>query len=321
MIASSATAGQPVRPSMLELTPSFICAPSVSRGSWACWAMTPSKALTYSSARRISDASLTHLPSSEKTRTRAAESAMVPSSAISLPARPTVTAPTGKTSQWPCCWPSRQTCSTTPAVSATGSVLAIAWTAVKPPTAAAWVPVSTVSASSRPGSRRWVCRSTRPGSSTQPVASSSSSPVRSVPIAVMTPSSRTTSTGSPSPYRVTFLTTQLTAPPPCKDRRSLRSLGAPDHRLGTPEQQVEDGHPDADAVGDLVLDGGAQAVGDLARDLHAADHRAGVHDDGVVLERPDAVDVEAVSAGVLARTGEVRRAHPLALDAQHHDDV
>ena len=54
-------------------------------------------------------------------------------------------------------------------MSATGSVLAIACTAVKPPIAAAWVPVSTVSASSRPGSRRWVCRSTRPGSAISPV--------------------------------------------------------------------------------------------------------------------------------------------------------
>ena len=35
-------------------TPSFICAPTVSRGSSACWAITPSNALTYSSARRMS---------------------------------------------------------------------------------------------------------------------------------------------------------------------------------------------------------------------------------------------------------------------------
>ena len=52
-------------------------------------------------------------------------------------ASPTVTAPTGCTSTEPASRPSRQTCSTTPAVSATGSVLAIAWTAVKPPSAAA----------------------------------------------------------------------------------------------------------------------------------------------------------------------------------------
>ncbi len=62
MIASSATAGQPCRPSTPESSPSFICAPSVSRGSCACWATTPSNALTYSSARRISTASETQLP-------------------------------------------------------------------------------------------------------------------------------------------------------------------------------------------------------------------------------------------------------------------
>ena len=99
MIASSATAGQPASPSRPESSPSFICASSVSRGSWACWAMTPSNALTYSSARRISTASLTHLPSSENTRTLAAESAIAPSSASRSPARPRVTAPTGRTSQ------------------------------------------------------------------------------------------------------------------------------------------------------------------------------------------------------------------------------
>ena len=95
MIASSATAGHPAMPSRPESSPSFIWAFSVSRGSWACWATTPSNALTYSRARRISTASLTHLPSSENTRTRAAESAIAPSSARRSPARPTVTAPTG----------------------------------------------------------------------------------------------------------------------------------------------------------------------------------------------------------------------------------
>ena len=81
MIASSAAAGQPVRPSRPDTTPSFSCAPTVSRGSSACWAMTPPNALTYSSARRISAGSDTHAPSSEKTRTWAAESAIAPSSA------------------------------------------------------------------------------------------------------------------------------------------------------------------------------------------------------------------------------------------------
>ncbi len=99
MIDSSATAGQPPRPSSAETMPSFIWAPSVSRGSWACWATRPPKAFTYSRARRMITASSTHLPSSEKTVTPAAESCMAPSSASFLPSRPTVTAPMGWTSQ------------------------------------------------------------------------------------------------------------------------------------------------------------------------------------------------------------------------------
>ena len=69
----------------------------------------------------------------------------------------------GKTSSSPADCPSRYTCSTTPAVSATGDVFAIALSAVNPPLTPAREPESTVSASSLPGSRRCVCRSTNPG--------------------------------------------------------------------------------------------------------------------------------------------------------------
>ena len=72
----------------------------------------------------------THLPSSEKTRTRAAEVAMAPMSDRCSPASPAETAPTGWTSTQPASRPSRSTCSTTPALSWTGVVLAIAKTAV-----------------------------------------------------------------------------------------------------------------------------------------------------------------------------------------------
>ncbi len=68
-------------PARRETTPSFIWAPSVSRGSCACWATTPPKAFTYSRARRMITASSTHLPSSEKTVTPAADSCMARSSA------------------------------------------------------------------------------------------------------------------------------------------------------------------------------------------------------------------------------------------------
>ena len=203
MMASSATAGQPVRPSRAETSPSFIWAAMVRRGSCACCAMTPSKALTYSRARRIRSGSETQSPSSENTRTEAADPAIAPNSASCSPRRPTVTAPIGCTSTRPVSAPSRKTCSTTPAVSATGSVFGMAKTAVYPPFAAAADPVATVSASSRPGSRRCVCRSTSPGRAIKPVPSTIPAPAApgwlatSGPIAAITPSIKSTSTASP----------------------------------------------------------------------------------------------------------------------------
>ena len=64
--------------------------------------------------------------------------------------------------------------------------------------AAARLPVSTVSASSRPGSRRWVCRSTSPGRATSPAASTTSAPgtVRESPTAALRPSVTSRSTAS-----------------------------------------------------------------------------------------------------------------------------
>ena len=70
-----------------------------------------------------------------------------------------------------------------PAVSLTGLVLGIAHTAVKPPAAAARVPVAIVSLSSRPGSRRCVCRSMKPGHTTRPLASTTLGAARLQPAA------------------------------------------------------------------------------------------------------------------------------------------
>src|SRR6218665_805044 len=95
--------------------------------------MTPSNAFTYSSARRMSNGSETHSPSWEKPRAGAGEAAIVPSSASRSPASPTVTAPMGCTVAYPADTPRLATCSTTPAVTATGSAFAIANTTLKPP--------------------------------------------------------------------------------------------------------------------------------------------------------------------------------------------
>ena len=69
-----------------------------------------------------------------------------------------------------------------------GLVLGIAQTVVKPPRAAAAVPLAIVSLCSSPGVRRCVCRSTNPGATTSPPASICSSPA---PTASSAPNSAT----------------------------------------------------------------------------------------------------------------------------------
>ena len=126
---------------------------------------------------------------------------MRPNSVSVSPSRPLVTAPTGCTSHRPTCWPLCQMASEITGESFTGVVFAMANTAVNPPRAAAREPVSMVSASSPPGSRRCTCMSTRPGRSTAPLPSSVESAWASAPALTeaITPFSTSTLTGSPSP--------------------------------------------------------------------------------------------------------------------------
>jgi hypothetical protein len=71
-------------------------------------------------------------------------------------------------------------------------------TVVKPPAAAASEPEAIVSFHSNPGSRKWTWRSTNPGATTRPVASTTTAPrggaIRSSTFAT-TPPSRRTSAG------------------------------------------------------------------------------------------------------------------------------
>src|SRR5262249_16092449 len=48
-------------------------------------------------------------------------------------------------------------------------------------------------------------------------------------------------------------------------------------------EEIEHGHPDGDAVGDLLEDHRVRTVRDVRRDLDAAVHRSGMHDDDVRL--------------------------------------
>ncbi len=107
----------------------------------------------YASALRRSAAARTGEPSSEKPTTPA--SASSPSGASVSPARPIVTAPCTSTRTGdPEAAAAARTRSTTPGSSMAGVVLGMRQTVVKPPWAAAAMPVATVSASSLPGSRK-----------------------------------------------------------------------------------------------------------------------------------------------------------------------
>ena len=179
-ISSSASEGWPPRPRRLDHSPSCMDPPAVSSSTSQCWASTTrrppvrwSSPAAYSRARLITWESCTPAPSSVKIRTPSRTSSAM--GTRSAPRRPTVMAADGYTSQHA---PALRSCTsrTTAAQSMGGSVLGMATMAVNPPNAAPRAPVSTVSASSRPGWRRWTCRSTSPGATTQPEASSVRSP-------------------------------------------------------------------------------------------------------------------------------------------------
>src|SRR5687768_12261099 len=79
------------------------------------------------------------------------------------------------------------------------------------------------------------------------------------------------------------------------------------------EEEEQDGHADGDPVGDLPRDDGVGELGDLGRDLHAAVHRAGVHDEGAVLEVGGSSAGESVVGGVLAEARQQGFGHALLL--------
>ncbi len=136
---SSASAGMPRRPRAVDTAPSCMTPPAARVGS-SQWSMTGMpKIRQYSSARRMSSAEWTGRPSSE-TATQP-DSTRSPISASSSPAIPLLTQPMGWTRTTPRRAASCTMNSVTDWSSLTGEVLGMAATAVKPPAAAARVPV------------------------------------------------------------------------------------------------------------------------------------------------------------------------------------
>src|SRR5271165_1515331 len=237
------------------------------------------------------------LPSSE-TATMPA-SRMAPISAIASPLLPTLAAPMGHTRTWP--WTlARSTMNLVmDALSFTGLVFGMQHTAVKPPRAAACVPVSMVSEFSCPGSRKWTCMSIKPGATIRPVASNTSAPFAwdIFPVgaisAMRSPSSRMSrgasvldAGSSTRPFLIRSMCGFLGLRFFFTFERGVRACGGAYH------QQVENGHAYRHTVCHLLQNGGARPIGHFRSNFDAAIDGARMQDERVFLGQAHAFGVE-----------------------------
>src|ERR1017187_4499117 len=157
---------------------------------------------------------------------------------------------------------------------------------VNPPAAAAFEPLSIVSACSKPGSRRCTCMSRNPGATTRPVASNVTAPVacRSGPTRTISPPLISTSAASSRPDAGSITRPFL-----------MSSFG-----MGT-QYAFEHRHPDRDAVLHLVQNDRALRIRHLRRNLASAVDGTGVHHDGVRLDQVQVLQPQPVELEVLAR--------------------
>ena len=86
-------------------------------------------------------------------------------------------------------------------------------------------------------------------------------------------------------------------------------------------EQVQQRHPDGDAVRDLVGDQRLGAGRDIGRDLDALVHRPRVHDQRIGLGAPHPRVIETESRRVFTHRRQQPALHPLPLDPQRHHDI
>src|ERR1700730_17961405 len=166
---------------------------------------------------------------------------------------------------------------------------------VKPPAAAAFAPVSIVSACSMPGSRKCTWMSMKPGATTSPVASYTSA----------LPKPRLATSAAMRPFSRAKAAVASKADAGSITRPFLiRSLFTDD--------PFEHRHAHGDAVFDLVENHRPLRVGDLGGQLAAPIDGTWVHDDYIRLGQFDVLEAQTEKLEVLAR-GERRFVLPLEL--------
>src|SRR5271157_1405883 len=265
------------------------------------------------------------LPSSE-TATMPA-SRIAPISAMASPLLPVLAAPIGHTRTWPCAFARSTMNRVIEALSFTGLVLGMQQTAVKPPRAAASVPVSMVSEFSCPGSRRCTCMSMKPGATIKPEASNTSAPLaRDIfPVgaisAMRSPSSRMSRGASvlvagsrTRPFLIRSMSRFLGLRFAPYFERGMHAFRGPHH------QQVKNGHAHRYAVGHLFEDSGARPIGDFRSNFGAAIDGAGMQDKCVLLGQAHAFLVKLVEQNVIVLR-ERGLVQTLGLHAQDNDHV
>src|SRR5208282_3337753 len=352
---ASAADDMPRSPSRKLVGPSCMEAFSVSRVSSACCTTGKFNSAPSRSAARIISSSRMGLPSSVTATAPARCNAA--KSGSDDPRELRVAAAIGKTLTT-AVRSGLRSHSTDSTESTTGTVLGMVQTEVKPPAAAAAVPVAIVSLYAWPGSRRCACRSMKPGATMSPRASNFSA-FSSTPALILLggatsatrPSFSSTSMGAsmraagsmrwpPLISRLlvegefTSLVKFFTSSSPYFSPQSHRDTERSKSRfLDFLCDSVVNGfsshpshgprqnrHARGHAVAHFLEDARLGAVGDFAGQFQAANDWAGMHHDGIFLGHLQAGRVHLVARDVFEEV-DLQSGKTLRLHAQQHDHI
>src|ERR1700688_3717896 len=236
-------------------------------------------------------------------------------SAMFSPLLPTDAAPIGHTRTLPVDFARSTINLVTEALSFTGFVFGMQHTAVKPPRAAARVPVSMLSEDSWPGSRKCTCMSIKPGAIINPAASKISASCARVifpgaPISAIFSPSRRMSCGasvfvagsSTRPYLISsmrgflFFWRGVRATQRLIRDRAFSTFRPAGHK------QKQQRHAYGNAVGHLFEDARLRSIGHLWRNFHAAVHGARMQDEGIRIGEPQPLGIQLIKQNIFFRS-------------------
>src|ERR1700674_1189680 len=271
------------------------------------------------------------LPSSDTATIPASFIAAI--SAMFSPLLPTDAAPIGHTRTLPVDFARSTINLVTEALSFTGFVFGMQHTAVKPPRAAARVPVSMLSEDSWPGSRKCTCMSMKPGAMINPAASKSSASLALVifpgaPISAIFSPSRRMSCGasvfvagsSTRPFLISSMRGFLFF---WRGGRATQCVIRDEvfcacRRAG--HQQKQQRHAHGNAVGHLFENTRLWSIRHLRRNFHPAIHGTRMQNERIWIGQPQPLGIQLIQQNIFFR-GKRGLIHALGLHPEHQDHV